>query len=141
VGAVTPTIFEQHLLGPITRIFEEIRPLGRPTIYFSTGSSHLLELLARTGADALGVDWREPLDRVRERVGERVAVQGNLDPGALLGSSRTLRREARRVLEEVGDGRGHVFNLGHGVLPATDPARVEELVNFVHEAGRGLRKR
>jgi uroporphyrinogen decarboxylase len=137
VGAVTPTVFERHLLEPIRTIFDELRSLRRPTIYFSTGSSHLVELLARTGADALGVDWREPLGRVRERIGEGMALQGNLDPGALLGTSESLRREARRVLDEVPGGRAHVFNLGHGVLPATDPDRVQELVEYVHAVGAG----
>jgi uroporphyrinogen decarboxylase len=141
VGAVTPAVFERHLLEPIRTVFDGVRPLGRPTIYFSTGSSHLLELLARTGADALGVDWREPLGHVRARIGRGMALQGNLDPGALLGTSDTLRREARRVLDEVPDGRAHVFNLGHGVLPATDPDRVQELVEYVHSAGRGPRNR
>jgi uroporphyrinogen decarboxylase len=140
-GAVTAARFERHLLGPVRAIFEELRSLGRPTIYFSTGSSHLLELLARTGADALGVDWREPLGRVRRRIGDGMALQGNLDPGALLGTSESLRHEAARVLEEVPNGRAHVFNLGHGVLPATDPDRVRELVEYVHAAGRDREKR
>ena len=137
VGAVTPSVFEHHLLEPIRTIFDELRPLGRPTIYFSTGSSHLVELLARARPDALGVDWREPLGRVRRRVGDGIALQGNLDPGALLGTSETLRREAQAVLDEVPGGRAHVFNLGHGVLPATDPERVRELVEFVHAVGGG----
>ncbi|MGI0071885.1 MAG: uroporphyrinogen decarboxylase [Thermoplasmata archaeon] len=141
VGAVTPHVFERHLLAPVQRVFEELRALHRPMIYFSTGSSHLLELLAQTGADALGVDWREPLGRVRSRIGSQMALQGNLDPGALLGTRETLRREARRVLDEIPGGRAHVFNLGHGVLPATDPERVRELVEYVHDAGRGQRKR
>ncbi len=141
VGAVSPAVFERHLLEPLRSIFENLRALGRPAIYFSTGSSHLVELLGRTGADALGVDWREPLGRVRSRVGPGIALQGNLDPGVLLGSSETVRHEARRVLDEVPDGRSHVFNLGHGILPETDPERVRDLVEFVHSAGRELRKR
>ena len=141
VGAVTPTVFERHLLGPLRTIFEALRPLGRPTIYFSTGSSHLLELLARTGADALSVDWREPLGRVRTRIGPGMALQGNLDPGALLGTGAAVRREARQVLDEIPDGRAHVFNLGHGVLPETNPDRVHELVEYVHTVGREQRKR
>jgi uroporphyrinogen decarboxylase len=135
VGALSPARFERHLLAPLQRIFERLRPLGRPTIYFSTGSSPLVELLARTGATALGVDWREPLGRVRHRVGEGMALQGNLDPGVLLGTSEILRREAQHVLDELPARRGHVFNLGHGVLPGTDPDRVQELVEYVHEAG------
>ncbi|MFZ0891121.1 MAG: uroporphyrinogen decarboxylase [Thermoplasmata archaeon] len=140
-GAVSYAVFEEHLLEPLQSLFEQLRTLGRPTIYFSTGSSHLLELLADTGASALGVDWREPLRRVRNRIGAQMALQGNLDPGALLGTSKILRHEARQVLDEVPDGRAHVFNLGHGVLPETDPERVQELVDFVHEAGREQRKR
>jgi uroporphyrinogen decarboxylase len=135
-GALSPALFERHLLPPLQSLFEQVRPLGRPTIYFSTGSSHLVELLARTGADALGVDWREPLGRVRRRVGPRMALQGNLDPGALLGSKDAMLREARGVLEELPGGDSHVFNLGHGVLPETDPDRVGALVEFVHAAER-----
>jgi uroporphyrinogen decarboxylase len=140
VGAVTPRVFEQHLLAPVQSIFEQLRPLGRPTIFFSTGSSHLLELFARTGADALSVDWREPLGRVRRRIGDRLALQGNLDPGALLGTAEVVQREARAVMDELPDGRSHVFNLGHGVLPDSDPERVRELVEFVHAYGLGRRK-
>lgn len=140
-GALTPAAFERHLLPPLRRIFEELRPLHRPTIYFSTGSSHLVELLGTLGADALGVDWREPLGRVRRRLGDRTVLQGNLDPGALLGTPESLRREARAVLDEIPDGSSHVFNLGHGVLPETDPEQVRSLVDFVHEAGRGRGKR
>jgi uroporphyrinogen decarboxylase len=141
VGAVSTDRFERHLEQPLRRIFDELRPLGRPTIYFSTGSSHLVERLARIGADALGVDWREPLGQVRSRIGSRLALQGNLDPGALLGTSEALRREAHRVLAEVPHGQLHVFNLGHGVLPETDPDRVDELVKYVHDTGREMRRR
>ncbi|MFZ3356157.1 MAG: uroporphyrinogen decarboxylase [Thermoplasmata archaeon] len=140
-GAVSSGVFEAHLLEPLQALFEELRTLSRPTIYFSTGSSHLLELLADTGASALGVDWREPLGRVRSRIGTHMALQGNLDPGALLGTSEILQREAGRVLDQVPEGRAHVFNLGHGVLPETDPDRVRELVEYVHEVGRDRRKR
>lgn len=141
VGAVSVPVFEQHLLEPTRRIFDELRGLHRPMIYFSTASSHLTEALGRLGADALSVDWREPLGRVRQRVGDGVALQGNLDPGALLGTSDGVRREAQSVLDELPGGRGHVFNLGHGVLPMTDPDRVRELVEFVHAAGeKGSRR-
>ncbi len=140
-GAVSCDVFERHLLGPVRSIFEQLGDTGCPTIYFSTGSSHLVELLAHCGADALGVDWREPLGRVRRRVGTAMALQGNLDPGALLGTRETMLREAQAVLDEVPQRRAHVFNLGHGVLPDTEPERVRELVEFVHEVGRPTRKR
>ena len=139
VGAVTPRVFERHLLWPIQHVFDALRDLERPTIYFSTGSSHLTELLGRVGSDALGVDWREPLGRIRRRIGEGMALQGNLDPGALFGTIDAMRQEAQRVMDEMPRGKSHVFNLGHGVLPATDPDRVRDLVEFVHEAGRRAR--
>ncbi len=135
VGTVSDRAFAEHLAGRLRRLFDALEPLKLPTIYFSTGSAHLLEQFADLGATALGVDWRESLGRVRKRVGPDLALQGNLDPGALLGDATTLRAAARRVLDEIPDGRSHVFNLGHGVLPDTDPARVEELVEFVHSAG------
>ncbi len=139
VGAVGPAVFERHLLAPLQRIFDALRPLHRPTIYFSTGSSHLLELLARAGADALGVDSREPLGTVRRRIGAAGALQGNLDPAVLLAGSDVVHAEARKVLADVPDRRAHVFNLGHGVLPETDPERVADLVQVVHRATESRR--
>jgi uroporphyrinogen decarboxylase len=141
VGAVSTGVFQRHLLEPLQTIFERVRSSGCPTIYFSTGSSHLVEQLARSGADALGVDWREPLSNVRRRIGDWMPLQGNLDPGALLGPAEFVRAEAHRVMAEMPHGRSHVFNLGHGVLPETDPERVRELVEYVHEEGRAVRRR
>lgn len=135
VGTVSDRTFADHLAGRLQRLFEALKPLRLPTIYFSTGSSHLLEQFAGLGATAIGVDWRESLGRVRRRIGGDLALQGNLDPGALLGDAASLRGAAQRVLDEIPDGRSHVFNLGHGVLPTTDPTRVEELVEFVHREG------
>jgi uroporphyrinogen decarboxylase len=135
-GVLSPAVFERHVLGPLQSLFEQLRPFGRPTIYFSTGSSHLVELLGESGADALGVDWREPLGRVRRRIGPRMTLQGNLDPGALLGSTDRMLREARTVLDELPGETSYVFNLGHGILPESDPEQVRTLVEFVHEAGR-----
>ena len=137
VGALSTSAYQRHVQEPVRAIFDGVRDLGRPTIYFATGSSHLLEQMAECGADALGVDWREPLGRVRRRVGEKVALQGNLDPAALLAPADQMRAEAGRVLAEIPDGRGHVFNLGHGVLPETDPTRVQELVELVHASADG----
>ncbi len=136
VGVVDADAFATHLLPRLQSIHRALRPLGVPLIYFSTGSAHLTPLLAQCGADALSVDWRVPLGRVRDQVGPRLALQGNLDPGALLGSRAALERGAQRVLDELPDRHGHVFNLGHGVLPSTDPQRVQELVNYVHAHGK-----
>ncbi len=137
VGVLGAEEFSRHVLPRLTSIFRALRRLGTPLIYFSTGSEHLLPLLAGCGADALSVDWRVPLAAVRARVGPRLALQGNLDPGALLGSRETVERGAQRVLDEIPDHRAHVFSLGHGVLPATDPERVRELVDYVHLHGHG----
>lgn len=136
VGALSAAAFRRHLREPLRRLFEALEPLERPTIYFSVASSHLLEEFAGLGASAISVDWRVPLGQVRRRLGDTLALQGNLDPAVLLGTPERVRAGARAVLEELPDHLGHVFNLGHGVLPATDPARVAELVNYVHAQGR-----
>ena len=137
VGILGQEEFNRHVRPGVKRIYESLRDLDVPTVYFSTGSTHLTELLAGVGADALGVDWRLPLSQVRARVGPQLALQGNLDPGALLGGREVVRRSARAIMDQFPEHRGHVFNLGHGVLPETDPVRVGELVDFVHGYGRG----
>ncbi len=132
-GQLTPRSYASLVLPRVSAIFDALRPLHVPTIYFSTGSAHLTRLLGRTGADALGVDWRAPLGAVREVAGPDLALQGNLDPAVLVTEPETVRREARAVLDELPEGRGHVFNLGHGVPPDARPECVEALVDFVHE--------
>jgi uroporphyrinogen decarboxylase len=104
-----------------------------PTIHFGTGTTHLLPDMATAGGDVVGLDWRVPIERGWELVGEDRGVQGNLDPALLLGPWERTRAAALRILDAV-DGRpGHVFNLGHGVLPDTDPADLARLVELVHE--------
>jgi len=104
-----------------------------PTIHFGTGTTHLLEEMTSVGGDVIGLDWRIPIDRGWELVGADRGVQGNLDPALLLGPFERVEKAARAILEAV-DGRpGHVFNLGHGVLPDTDPADLRRLVELVHE--------
>jgi uroporphyrinogen decarboxylase len=134
-GILPTDVFRAVVRPGLQRLFEFLRPLDLPTIYFSTGSSHLLPDLAEIGASALSVDWRERLSRVRTQVGPELTLQGNLDPGVLLGTPARVREMAQSVLDELPDGRSHVFNLGHGVLPSTDPDRVQELVEYVHERG------
>jgi uroporphyrinogen decarboxylase len=104
-----------------------------PTIHFGTGTAHLLEDLTEAGGEVIGVDWRVPIDRAWEIVGPERGAQGNLDPALLLAPWERVEAGALRILEAV-DGRpGHVFNLGHGVLPETDPADLRRLVELVHE--------
>ncbi len=125
--------FERAVLPHLQTVFEGLRDLHVPTIYFSTGSSHLLPVLPRTGATALGVDWRMPLRRVREQVGPGLSLQGNLDPALLRTDLARVTASAKEVLDELPEGRGHVFNLGHGVPPDADPELVEGLVKYVRE--------
>ncbi|MCI4326445.1 MAG: uroporphyrinogen decarboxylase [Thermoplasmata archaeon] len=134
-GALSYRQFERHVAPVVRRVFEGVGDLGVPTIYFSTGSAHLLPLMDSLGSTALGVDHRVPLGTVRRAVGDRVALQGNLDPATLLADRDAVARGAHEVLAEVPAHRSHVFNLGHGVLPETDPARVTELVEIVHRDG------
>jgi uroporphyrinogen decarboxylase len=131
VGVLSRREFDAHARPRLEEIFSELDGGRAPTIYFSTGSAHLLESTAALGATALGVDWRLPLGTVRRAVGEATPLQGNLDPAALLAPPSALARLARAVLDEIPDGRGHVFNLGHGVLPETEPDAVRRLVAVV----------
>jgi uroporphyrinogen decarboxylase len=134
-GALSLRQFERHVAPVLRAVLGRAGEFGVPTIYFSTGSAHLLPVLDSLGSMAVGVDHRVPLGHVRKVLGDRVALQGNLDPSTLLADAAAVARGAREVLGEVPDHRSHVFNLGHGVLPETDPARVEELVELVHREG------
>ncbi|MGZ4281307.1 MAG: uroporphyrinogen decarboxylase [Gaiellaceae bacterium] len=104
-----------------------------PTIHFATGDAHLLEERAEAGGDVIGVDWRLPLDAAWERIGFDHGIQGNLDGAALLGPGKRAAAGAEEVLRRAGGRPGHIFNLGHGVLPETDPADLRRLVELVHE--------
>jgi uroporphyrinogen decarboxylase len=106
-----------------------------PVTHFGTGTGGILGLQAEAGGDVIGLDWRISLAEGRERVGAR-AVQGNLDPVLLLGPWAGVEESARWILDQNGGRPGHVFNLGHGVLPDTDPDTLRRLVDLVHEAGR-----
>jgi uroporphyrinogen decarboxylase len=118
-------------------VFDGIADLDVPTIHFGVVTGELLGLMARAGGDVIGLDWRVPLDAGWERVGLDRGVQGNLDPAVCLGPWDAVREKALGVLRRA-DGRpGHVFNLGHGVLPATPPETMQRLVDLVHEASAG----
>jgi len=130
-GDLGPLEYREFVLPTITRIMDGLAHLGVPRIVFGVGTGEFLGLLAGTGADVVGVDWRTPLDEARARTGGRVALQGNLDPAVCLAPWDVVHARAADVLVK-GGGRGHIFNLGHGVLPDTDPATLEKLVEFVH---------
>ena len=136
-GALTPAQFEEFSLQYMAQIAQALtrRADGRivPRIAFTKGGGAWLAKIAAIGCDAVGVDWTTDLADARRMVGDRVALQGNLDPAALHAPPEVLRTEARRVLESFGRGPGHVFNLGHGITPDVDPERVATLVQAVHE--------
>jgi uroporphyrinogen decarboxylase len=116
-------------------VFERLAELGVPGIHFGVNTGELLGLMGDAGADVVGVDWRTPLSVARERVGRGHALQGNLDPAICLGPWDAVAVEVRAVLAENDGHPGHVFNLGHGVLPETDPAVLERVVALVHDEG------
>jgi uroporphyrinogen decarboxylase len=131
-GALSAADYENSVLPASERVLGGMADLGVPRIHFGMGTGHLLALMASAGADVVGVDWRTPLDEARTVLGPGVAVQGNLNPATCLEGFGPVREEARDVIAR-GGGTGHIFNLGHGVLPQTDPAVLEELVGFVHD--------
>jgi uroporphyrinogen decarboxylase len=136
-GALAAEAYREFSLAYMGRIVEglEREHEGRrvPVILFSKGCNTQLEALAETGCDALGVDWTVTLGEARERVGDRVALQGNLDPAILLADPMVIRREAGCVLNSFGRGEGHVFNLGHGITPEVDPDHLGALIEAVAE--------
>ncbi|HET9819766.1 MAG TPA: uroporphyrinogen decarboxylase [Rhodanobacteraceae bacterium] len=135
-GMLAPAMFLEFSQRYLAQIAESLRRDPRasdvPLILFSKGANASLEALADTGCAALGLDWTITLDEARRRVGDRVALQGNLDPATLLASPDVIRREVQRVLGEFGPHPGHVFNLGHGITPDIDPEHVAVLVDAVH---------
>ncbi len=139
VGQLSPFDYRASVLPHVRRLFDGLADLDVPTIHFGTGTAGLLEVMAEAGGDAIGLDWRVSLGEARARVGGR-PVQGNLDPHLLLGPWAATAAQAEWVLDEAGWRPGHVFNLGHGVLPATDPDDLRRLVDLVHErtSGNGL---
>lgn len=132
VGSLTPEEYREYVQPHTKRIFDGMADLGVPRIHFGTDTGPLLTDMAAVGADVVGVDTKTPLDEAMRVLGPDVAVQGNLDPEALLGPRDELERQVRRILKQAGGRRGHVFNLGHGILPPTDPAAVRHVVELVH---------
>jgi uroporphyrinogen decarboxylase len=130
VGALSRDDYLEFVAPYSRRILEAV---DVPTIHFGTGTAHLLETMTDTGGDVIGLDWRVRLDDAWERVGHDHGVQGNLDPALLLGPFERVRESALRILDQAGGRPGHIFNLGHGVMPDTDPADLGRLVELVHE--------
>jgi uroporphyrinogen decarboxylase len=131
-GVLDRDDYRRFVLPHTAMVFEGIAGTDVPTIHFGVGTGHLLELMRDAGGDAMGVDHRVPLDDAWATVGHDRAIQGNLDPSVLLGPWDTVERKARDVLGRTADRSGHVFNLGHGVLPDTPVEHLQRLVDLVH---------
>ncbi|MFN2598224.1 MAG: uroporphyrinogen decarboxylase [Pyrinomonadaceae bacterium] len=132
VGCLSPDDYREYVLPHTRSVIENVKP-GVPVIHFGTGTATLLELIREAGGDVLGFDWRVSLDEAWERVGRDTAVMGNLDPVALLANVGHVRAEAKRILDQAQGRDGHIFNLGHGILPETPVETVISLVEAVHE--------
>ena len=133
IGALSPSDYREFALPHTRQVLATAAETGVPVIHFGTGTATLLEAMTEAGGDVIGIDWRIPLDEAWARIGDQKAVQGNLDPTLLLGPTDRLLYGAQDVLQRAGNRPGHIFNLGHGILPETPVERVQALVRFVHQ--------
>ncbi|OEV04493.1 uroporphyrinogen decarboxylase [Streptomyces oceani] len=132
-GALRPYDYRHSVLPASTKVFEAVAEYGIPRIHFGVGTGELLGLMGQVGADVVGADWRVSLDEAARRVGPGKAVQGNLDPAVLFAPPEAVEEQAESVLRAADGLPGHIFNLGHGVLPDTDPDSLTRLTAYVHE--------
>ena len=137
-GLLAADAYPKFSLDYIARIIDRLREVAptTPVIVFTKGGGQWLERIAECGCDAVGIDWTTDIGAARRRIGARVAVQGNLDPVALLATPATVENEARAIIAGAGTQPGHIFNLGHGILPSTPPENVAALVECVHAESR-----
>jgi uroporphyrinogen decarboxylase len=131
-GALSEADYRRHVLPHSAAVLSGLAGAGVPRIHFGVGTTELLGVMGEAGADVVGVDWRTPLDVATRRIGPDRAVQGNLDPAVLFAPWPVIETEVRRILAEGATAPGHVFNLGHGVLPETDPEVLARVVDLVH---------
>lgn len=131
-GALAPKDYRTYVMPASAKVFETVAPYGVPRLHFGVGTGELLGLMGEAGADVVGVDWRVPLDEAVRRIGPGKALQGNLDPTVLFAPTEVVETKAREVLDAAAGLEGHVFNLGHGVMPSTDPDSLTRLVDYVH---------
>ncbi|PCI39437.1 MAG: uroporphyrinogen decarboxylase, partial [Elusimicrobia bacterium] len=132
VGVLSQSDFERFVKPYSAKILKAIQRKGVPVIHFGTGTTPFLKSFAQTGGDVVGVDWRPGLDAARKVIPASQAIQGNLDPTLLLLPRPTLKPLVRDVVRRAQGRRGHIFNLGHGILPPTDPDTVKAVVDWVH---------
>jgi uroporphyrinogen decarboxylase len=133
VGALNERDYREFILPHARRIFDRLATRDVPTIHFGVGTGSILGVLREAGGDVIGADWRTPIDEAWERVGFDRAIQGNLDPTLLLGPIERVLAGADDVLARAGGRPGHIFNLGHGILPSTPLGHVQALARYVHQ--------
>jgi uroporphyrinogen decarboxylase len=138
VGCLSVEDYRQYVLPQTTKLIELLRKTGVPVIYFGTDTATLLPHMQQTGADVIGLDWRIPLEEGWQLLQHRCAVQGNLDPVLLFANQKELRFRAEEILRQAAGRPGHIFNLGHGILPETPVENVQALVEYVHEISANL---
>jgi uroporphyrinogen decarboxylase len=134
-GQLSEADYRSYVLPHSRALFDRLAGLAVPRIHFGVGTDHLLETMTEAGGEVIGLDWRTPLDRGWMRIGRGRAVQGNLDPVTVFAPLPELRRRVADILQRAGGRPGHIFNLGHGILPGTPVDRVRAVVDMVHEYG------
>jgi len=136
IGQLSPDDYTDSVASHVHKILHNIEMLDVPVIHFGTGTSTLLEAMAKTGGTVLGLDWRIPLDQGWRRIGWNRSVQSNLDPTTLFAPRHIIQQRASAILQAAANRNGHIFNLGHGILPETPETEVQALVDFVHQSSQ-----
>ncbi len=139
-GNLSQNDFEEFSLRYIEKIIANIKRNGQPVIVFAKGVHYNLNKIADAGADVIGLDWTMDLGKVRKEIGDRVALQGNMDPTVLYGNKEKITNEVKRILSNYGDGTGHIFNLGHGILPDVKPENAKFFIETVKEESKVFHK-
>jgi uroporphyrinogen decarboxylase len=132
VGCLSPDDYRAYVLPHTRQVIEGLRDTGVPVIHFATGAATLLDTMCEAGANVIGVDWRMPLDAAWRRIGYDVGIQGNLDPVTLFAPVPEIARRVDAILQRAGNRPGHIFNLGHGILPETPVEHVRAVAEMVH---------
>ncbi|MBE9521103.1 MAG: uroporphyrinogen decarboxylase, partial [Proteobacteria bacterium] len=135
-GVLAPGDYERFALPYVKRIIADLKDTGVPIIYFANNGATLLDLSKTSGADVLGLDWRLDIGKAIQQIGPGIAVQGNMDPVALLLPEKEMRERVARILEGAGQAHGHIFNLGHGIHQFTPPSQAKIFIDAVHELSR-----
>ena len=140
-GILSPHDYKEFSLGYISKVIDKIKRNDEPLIVFSKGVHYKLNELADCGADVVGLDWTMDIGEVRHKIGSKVALQGNMDPTVLYANNDAIKNEVDRILNSFGEGSGHIFNLGHGILPDIEPEKAKAMVKFVKEGSKKFHKK